>query len=141
MRIKRLVLTAVAAAMPLTALAAAPASASDRGGYDNDPEVSVYAYGHNVRVNYTCYTERHHGDDHGDYARGRDRDDHDKYGSLTTYYRGYRSWTSVRCDGYEHSKTYYVHGHGEFKAVLRDADGDKAYDSDYVKKDRKDHDY
>jgi hypothetical protein len=140
MRIKRLVLTAVAAAMPLTALAAAPASAYERGGHDNDPEVYVHAYGHNVKVNYTCYTERRHGHD-GDHSRGRDRGDRDKYGSLTTYFRGYSDWTSVKCDGYEHWKTYYVHGHGEFKAVLRDPDGDKAYDSDYVKRDQKDHDY
>ena len=140
MRIKKLVLTAVAAAMPLTALVAAPASAYDRGGHDDYPEVSVYAYGHNVKVKYICYTDRDYGDDHGDDARGGQYGDHDEYGSLTTYYRGYRTWTSVKCDGYEHWKPFYVRGHGEFKAVLRDADGDKAYDSAYVKRDHRDHD-
>jgi hypothetical protein len=139
MMIKKLLLGAVVAAMPLTALGAAPAWASE-GGYDNsnDPEVSVSVDGHDVEVTYTCYTEDDNGDggDDGDKAarsHGDDGDNNDEYGTLTVYYHGDHWRKHVLCDGEEGSETFYVHGHGKFKAVLKDPDGDKAYDSAYVK--------
>jgi hypothetical protein len=137
MFVKKLMLGAVAVAMPLTALAAAPASAAQSGYGDHDPYVNVRAYGHNVRVEYTCYTERNrHDDGHGKYDRDRDRN---KYGSLTVSYRGYDNWYRVKCDGYQHSKSFYVEGHGNFRANLKDPDGDRDYDSAYVNNDHDDH--
>jgi hypothetical protein len=142
MFVKKLVLGAVAAAMPLTALAAAPASAAQGGYRDHDPYVNVSTYyghyGPKVKVEYKCYTERNrHDDGHGGYGRDRDRD---KYGSLTVYYRGYDDRYRVKCDGYPHWRAFDdVRGHGEFRAVLKDADGDRAYDSAYVNNDHDDH--
>jgi hypothetical protein len=135
MFIKKLVLGAVAAAMPLTALAAAPASAA-QGGYrhhDNNPYVNVSAYGHNVKVEYKCYSDDH-GDDYGHHGRH-----HDQYGTLTTHFRGYDNWYRVRCDGYKHWKNFDVYGHGDFKAVIKDGNGNYDYDSAYVNNDYDDH--
>jgi hypothetical protein len=129
MFVKKLVLGAAAAAMPLTALAAAPASASqgDYRHHDN-PYVQVSVYGHHVNVKYKCDSDDDYG--HDDYGRhGRH---HNQYGTLTVHYRNYDNWYRAKCDGYEHWKNFDVYGHGNFRAVIKDGNGNRDYDSAYV---------
>jgi hypothetical protein len=131
MFVKKLVLGAAAAAMPLTALAAAPASASqgDYRHHDN-PYVYVTAYDDYVNVKYKCYSDDYKDDDYGNHGRR-----HYQSGTLTVHYRNYDNWYWVRCDGYEHWKNFDVYGHGKFRAVIKDGNGNRDYDYAYVDND------
>jgi len=75
---KRIALWAVAAALPMTVLAAAPASAddNDRGHRSHDPSISIgrvseYRDSFRVSVRYQCDTDRRDRD--GNRDRNRDR--------------------------------------------------------------------
>jgi hypothetical protein len=124
LNVKRALATGAALALPLTALGAAPAFAG--GGYDDHhydakPSVEVYdAKGKKVKVVYECDTNKH------------GKHDEDKYGSLKVTFGHDTHKMDVKCDGEEHEVYYKVYGHGEFKAVIKDPDGDKDKDKEYV---------
>lgn len=77
---KRIALWAVAAALPMTALAVAPASAADndRGHRSHDPSISITRVSQHrdsfrVSVRYQCDTDRRDRDGNRDRDRNRDR--------------------------------------------------------------------
>lgn len=126
---KKIVLLAVAAAVPLTALGAAPASATQQHSSD-DPsvhiqKVSYYDDYFKVKVTYRCYSDD---DEHGNLNV-----------SVAQKHASYASWDNkAHCDGYWHNKWVYSYntedevelesGKLRVKAELEDADGD--HDSD-----------
>ena len=121
MNLRRIALTALAGALPLTALAAAPAAAA---GYDDHkPYVKVKAYDYEgkAKVKYRCYTEKD------------DKHDENEWGKLRISFKGAHATKWVKCDGHEgHVWAYFdKKKDGYVKAVLTDPDKDKARDSDY----------
>jgi hypothetical protein len=133
--VKRAAVTALAGgALTLSGLGAGPAFAGGYGDYgdhdshgghghyghhyDAKPAVDVYVHGHKVKVTYECDTK----------GRG-----HDKYGVLKVSFKREHHKKWVKCDGDEHSIWYKVHGKGTFHASIKDPDGDRAYDSAYVR--------
>jgi hypothetical protein len=120
MMIKRVAFAAVAAALPLTVLAATPASARD-SGHDNGRNhfklsVEVDKYDHNKKVKVTANCKEK--DDHWG-SRDR-RGGHNETADLKVTFRDRDKSYDVDCDGDDHEFCFEVKSRrdSEFKAVL-----------------------
>ena len=131
MMIKKVTLAVVAAALPLTALAATPASASASGRHadkDYDLSVDVKKKGDDkVKVTASCEEEdkdHHKGDGHSDKAKA----------TLEVSFRDWSKKYWIECDGDEFERTFWVKTRkgGKFEAVLK-KDHDKEVDSVWLK--------
>ena len=131
MMIKKVTLAAIAAALPLTALAATPASASASGGHDKkyDLSVDVKKKGDDkVKVTASCEEDdkkdHNKGGEHGDKAKAK----------LEVSFRDWSEKYWIDCDGDDFTRTFWVKSRkgGKFEAVLK-KDRDKEVDSIWLK--------
>ncbi|HYP44165.1 MAG TPA: hypothetical protein VEQ66_03085 [Propionibacteriaceae bacterium] len=125
---KRIAIGAVSLALPLAALAGAPAYATDKdhGGHDSEPtiEITDLNYKHGkfvVDVDYECAPE---------HSRAR------VWVKLKLNHAYFEGYEKVHCDDDEAS--IYLYGHGKLKsghahvdAYIKEKDGDT--DHDYAK--------
>jgi hypothetical protein len=105
MMFKRFALFAAAAALPLTALGAAPAQAAVQSSSSSeDPAIHIKKVNYDddyfsVKVKYRCYSEDYQDDDYG-YL----------YVSLTQKHASYEGWNhEAECDGYWHHEWVYAY--------------------------------
>jgi hypothetical protein len=130
--IKKVTLAAIAAALPLTALAATPASANASGGHDDkkyDLSVDVKKKGDDkVKVTASCEE-----DDKKDHNKGGEHQDKAK-AKLEVSFRDWSEKYWIDCDGDEFKRTFWVKSRkgGKFEAVLK-KDRDKEVDSVWLK--------
>jgi hypothetical protein len=161
--IGRLALGAATLALPLTALGAAPASASQYGGYDDDNEpsisikdVKVHGYDVEVKVKYRCYTDQDdHDNDYSKYGKDDDGKDDEEVEdgeikvTLTQKHVKYSGEEDVECDGdwaytwieldrdYGHLKK----GKAWVKATITDPQDEKDSDREEVRIKKHHHNY